>query len=318
MISSETKTILEAYKKDIVDRHELEVVAARGDSFAYFLRGFDAGGFVDQLDFRWVKKGKTKASITFALSKNSEAISLPQAPFGGISVDVSLSSAALEAFILAILAELKHRMVETVRIVQPPKPYESSFDLINYLLFKNGFVQDSVLSHQLFIGKKKLKKLVKKEQAKFQAKAREMGVSTYIGPIQNFGFLKEIRSWNQEKGYEVNFDDNRIVTQVSEFPDRYFLISIVKDGKPVAHSLAVKLFPDSVYYFLSAIYPKCTLKNIGELCLFQLFQLAADQNANFVDLGSSDTDAGANHSLMFFKSRFSNDISSKISWKRNL
>ncbi|WP_254423490.1 hypothetical protein [Algoriphagus sp. A40] len=316
-ISSEKKTTLEAYKKEITDSHELHVVSSKEESHGYFLRNCCTVGFIDQLDFRWSKRGKIKASITFAISADSEAVSLPQSPFGGVYLEESLSSVGLEAFIQAFLEELKHRGIKTVRIIQPPKPYESNFDLINYLLFKAGFKQDSVLSHHFFLGKKKIKKLVKKGQSKYQSKARDLGIRFHIGSIQNFGFLQEIRIWNQSKGYESNFDDKRLISQVSEFPERYFLISLKKDGNPIAHTLGVKLFPDSFYYYLSAIHPKSTLKNAGEMCLFQLFQLAAEQNANFIDLGSSDTASGANHSLMFFKSRFSNDICNKISWVLN-
>lgn len=308
---------MEAYKKEFTDSHELHVVSFTKESHGYFLRNCSTVGSIEQLDFRWSKKGKTKASITFAVSADSEAVSLPQSPFGGIYLEESLSSIGLEAFIQSFLEELKHRGIKTVRIIQPPKPYESKFDLINYLLFKAGFQQDSLLSHQFFIGKKKIKKLVKKEQSKFLSKARELGIRFQIGPIQNFGFLQEIRTWNQSKGYESNFDDKRLISQVSEFPERYFLISMIKDGNAVAHTLCVKLFPDSFYYYLSAIHPKSTLKNVGEMCLFQLFQLAADQNSNFIDLGSSDTGSGANHSLIYFKSRFSNDICNKISWILN-
>lgn len=298
--------------------HELTVVSSIGGAYPYFLRDCPTDGFAKQLDFRWEKKGKTKASITFAISDDFEAVSLPQSPFGGIFVEMSLSSSALELFIQAVVEELRRRHVRSVRIVQPPKPYEPNLDLINYLLFKNGFVQESMLSHQFFIGKKKIKKLVKKEQPKFQAKTREAGLKVQVGPIQNFGFLQDIRSWNREKGYEANFEDKRLIAQVADYPERYFLISVLKDGQAVAHTLAVKLLPDSLYYFLTAIQSKAALKGLGELCLFQLFQLASDQNSNFVDLGSSDTDSGANHGLIFFKSRFSNDISNKITWTLKL
>ncbi|GAB3217461.1 hypothetical protein J0A67_00475 [Algoriphagus aestuariicola] len=305
---------MEAYRKGIIDSHELAVYSSIEESFPYFLRSCPTVGYPKQLDFRWLKKGKVKASITFAISERAEAISLPQSPFGGIFVEISLSSAELEKFVKAVVEELRRRQISLVKIVQPPKPYESGFDLINYLLYKNGFAQESVLSHQFFIGKKKIKKLAKKEQSKFQTKAKEMGAKVQAGPIQNFGFLQEIRAWNREKGFDANFDDKRLIAHVSEYPERYFLISVLKEDKAVAHTLAVQLTPDSFYYFLSAIQPRCALKNVGELCLFQLFQLAAEHNSNFIDLGSSDTDAGANHSLIFFKSRFSNDVCNKISW----
>lgn len=307
-----------AYNKETVDLHELMVVSSLEERSAYFLRNCDTTGYPEQLDFRWVKKGKIKASLTLAISKNMEATSLPQSPFGGIWIEENLSSAGLESFIKAVLEDLIHRAVSFVRIIQPPKPYESNLDLINYLLFKLGFGQESVLCHQFFIGKKKIKKLVQRESSKYALKFKELGLKVHSGSIQNFGFLQDIKSWNQARGYDILFDDNRLIAQVSDFPDRYFLISLSKDGKPVAHTLGVKLLPDSIYYFLSAAQPKSAIKNLGEMCLFQLFQFASDQKLNFIDLGSSDSDSGANHNLIFFKSRFSNDISNKITWTLKL
>lgn len=317
-ITYETKTILEAYNKETTEVYELVVVSSGGDPSVYFLRNCETVGFPEQLDFKWVKKGKTKVSLTLAISKDLEAVSLPQSPFGGIWIEESLTSAALEGFIKAVINDLRHRGISKVKIVQPPKPYESHLELINYLLFKLGFVQESVLSHQFFIGKKKIKKLVQRESAKYTSKCKESGVKVRVGSIQNFGFLQDMKIWNQARGYDILFDEKRLITQVSEFPERYFLISLIKDGKAIAHTLGVKLIPDSIYYFLSATLPKCPVKNLGELCLFQLFQLALDQKLNFIDLGSSDSLSGANHSLIFFKSRFSNDISNKVTWTLNL
>ena len=205
-----------------------------------------------------------------------------------------------------------------VRLIQPPKPYEPQGDLINYLLFKNGFSQQTVLSHHFFLGKKKIKKLVKEEQVKFQTKVREAGMMVQIGPIQSFGFLQEISSWNGDQGYKTFVDEKRLIAQVSDFPERYFLISFFKDGQAVAYTLAVKLVPDSLYYYLAAIRPKASVKNLGELCLFHLFHLASEQGVDFIDLGSSDVREDGKHNLMLFKSRFSNDISNKITWEMML
>ncbi|WP_175454158.1 hypothetical protein [Algoriphagus alkaliphilus] len=317
-ITSETKTTLEAFNKETANRHELRVVSSLGERDAYFLRNFPSAGYSNPLDFRWVKKGKTKASLTLAISENLEAVSLPLCPFGGLWVEENLSSAEVDEFIKAVLDVLRQRGVSAIRIVQAPKPYQANFDLINYLLFKNGFELESLLSHHFFIGKKKIKKFVQKDHAKFLAKSKELGLSIQTGPISNFGFLQEIKSWNQERGYTILFDEKRLISQVSNFPERYFLISIIKEGKALAHTLGVKLWPDSIYYFLAAIQPKTSVKNLGEICLYQLFQLASDQRLNFIDLGSSDLNLGANHNLMFFKSRFSNDISNKVTWTLKL
>jgi len=309
---------LESFKKEISDPHELRVISASNEAKDYFLSNFLSEGYQDHLDFIWEKKHKTKAIITFAISKDGEAISLPQSPFGGFWIYDGLSSASIEVFILAIEAEMRLRGIQSISLTQSPKPYEPQFDLINYLLFKNGFEQVKVLSHHFFIGEKKIKKLAQKESVKLQSKSKIAGLSVSHSPISNFGFLKEIRSWNLEKGYEVAIDENRIVQQVSEYPDRYFLITVSKNSEAIGYSLGVKLRSDSLYYFLSAMNPKTPVKNGGELILSTLFQLAVEQKVNFIDLGSSDLPEGVNHSLMFFKSRFSNDICNKITWVKKI
>ena len=303
---------METYKKGTAENYELQVNSSGMHKHAYFLRVFSGPAFSEQLDFFWSKKGKPKASVTFAIS-GEQAVSLPQAPFGGFWVEGNITSLALESFLRAVIVYLKQRGIKHLEVTQPPKPYESNSDLINYLLLKEGFVQEKVLSHHFFIGKKKIKKRVQEEQGRYLKSAKEDGLKIQVGAIQNFKFLDEIKFWNQSRGYRVLFEDTRLINQVSGYPDRYFLISILKEGKAIAHTLCSRLIPDSLYYFLSAIDPKSTVKNVGDLALFSLFQLAVEQKIEFIDLGSSETEAGVNHSLMFFKSRFSNEISNKVS-----
>ena len=294
------------------------MISASTEAKDYFLSNFLSEGYQDHLDFIWEKKHKSKAIITFAISKDGEAISLPQSPFGGFWIYDGISSASIEAFILAIEAEMRLRGIHSISLTQSPKPYEPQFDLINYLLFKNGFEQVKVLSHHFFIGKKKIKKLAQKESLKLKKKYTNSGLKISHSSISNFGFLKKIRSWNTQKGYFVEIDENRIIQQVSEYPDRYFLITVSKDGDEIGYSLGVKLTSDSLYYFLSAMIPNGPVKNGGELILNELFQLASIQKVSFLELGTSELEDGANHSLMFFKSRFSNDICNKIIWMKKI
>lgn len=303
-----------ASKQKTTESYELKVIPSFGEKWDYFLRNFPIAGYSQQLEFLWVKKGKIRASISFAISKECEAISLPQSPFGGFWLEESLNSEALEGFIRAVILEFSKRGITRLSITEAPKPYGQANDLVNYLLFKCGFEQKEVVSHQFFIGRKKIKKLVLKEQAGFFSKANNEGVQMIHGPIQNFGFLQEIKSWNLHRGYFVNLDVNRIVQQVSVCPDRYFLITILKNNEPIGYSLGVKLTGNSIYYYLSATNPKVPLKHGGELILYELFCIAVEQKVDFIDLGSSDLETSANHSLMFFKSRFANDISNKITW----
>ncbi|MEB2782125.1 hypothetical protein U3A58_17165 [Algoriphagus sp. C2-6-M1] len=309
---------MKSFKKELNESHELRVISSLQEDKDYFLSNFTCDAYLDQLDFIWEKRRKTKAHITFAISKTNAAVSLPQAPFGGFWMQEGLSSAALQGFLLAIQREMHQRGITSIAITQSPKPYVSRADLINYLLFKNGFELTKVLCHHFFIGKKKINKLAQKETAKLQSKVKDVGLKVSHSSITNFGFLNKIRAWNALKGYEVAIDENRIVQQVSEYPNRYFLITMSKNGIAIGYSLAVKLTSDSLYYFLSAIDPKFPVKNGGELILNELFLLAMEQKVGLIDLGSSDLEEGANHNLMFFKSRFSNDIHSKSTWVKKI
>lgn len=318
MTTSEIKVTLETYKKTISDSYTLTVDSDLNGEFWSFLIDFKSPDFLRHLKFQLEKNGKIKASLWLSISKENHAVSLPSAPFGGIWIKEYVNSEALEGYIFGVLEYLKEIGVQSLQITQPPKPYVPQADLINNLFLKSGFELKGILSHQFFLGKKKIKKLVDTQSSKFQRKEIDFRIQVKSGPIQNFRFLDEIKAWNSMKGYEVGLNEKRLISQVSEFPEKYFLISIVKDEATIAHCLAVKLTPDSLYYFLSAIDPKSNVKSLGDTLVFSLFQLASKHKIEYIDLGSSESNQRINHSLMYFKSRFSNDISNKISWYRKI
>lgn len=282
----------------------------------YFLLNSGSASDTQQLTFRLLKKDKLKAIFYIAVQPNREAVSLPNLPFGGVWIPSQIHSDELQFFVREILKELQLRNCLSVKIVQPPKPYEKYSELIGNVLFKEGFIPEVVHSHQFFLGKKRLRTEVKAFSDKNKKSLQSLELSVKKGPVQNFNFLNDIRYWNSQKGYLILFDEKRLIHQVSEFPERYFQIDLIQKGEAVAHALAVRLLPDSMYYYLSAIRPDSNISNGGDLLLQSLFQLAAEQKSEFIDLGSSEFNSGINSGLMFFKSRFSNDVSNKVTWTR--
>ena len=282
----------------------------------YFLLNSGSASDTQQLTFRLLKKDKLKAIFYIAVQPNGEAVSLPNLPFGGVWIPSQIHSDELQFFVREILKELQLRNCLSVKIVQPPKPYEKYSELIGNVLFKEGFIPEVVHSHQFFLGKKRLKTEVKAFSDRNKKSLQSLELSVKKGPVQNFNFLNDIRYWNSQKGYLILFDEKRLIHQVSEFPERYFQIDLIQKGEAVAHALAVRLLPDSMYYYLSAIRPDSNISNGGDLLLQSLFQLAAEQKSEFIDLGSSEFNSGINSGLMFFKSRFSNDVSNKVTWTR--
>ena len=295
---------------------DFQIIESSNKGNPYFLMDLDAEPDAKQLTFRLVKKEKEKAVIKAVIQPDGVAASLPNLPFGGIWIPGQIHSDELQFFVKEILKELQRRKCAAVKLIQPPKPYEKYSELIGNVLFKEGFLPESIQSHQFFMGKKKLKSEVKAFSDKNKKSLQSLAISVKKGPVSNLNFLNDIRNWNSEKGFLTLFDEKRLIHQVSEFPERYFQISLFRDSQAIAHSLAVKLLPDSFYYYLSAIRPNSHISNGGDLLLQSLFQLAAEQKTEFIDLGSSEVESDLNSSLMFFKARFSNDVSNKVTWTR--
>ncbi|NVJ85145.1 MAG: GNAT family N-acetyltransferase [Algoriphagus sp.] len=301
------------------EKYQFAVEKSDSNPKDYFLSGLTPLSEGTYWDFCLYKKEKKKAWVTFFIDKNSkQAVSLPQLPFGGIWFQEKLHSEILAYFIEESIQFLQKQGIQKIEITQPPKPYQDNHDLIDYLLFKLGFVPHSLVAHQFFIGRKRIKKFLQKEEPKFYRRVKDGKLQVYSGPIQNFEFLNAIRAWNENRGYAVSLDESKLIGQVSEFPERYFLISLEKNGKVIAHTLAVKLTENSIYYFQSAIHPNSPINHAGEILLYYLFRLADELKVELIDLGSSDQPDSPNHSLMFFKSRFSNDISNKVTWVKTL
>lgn len=283
----------------------------------YFLANIPGGG-LEYLHFEDQKKGKVKIWITLAITSDQRAISLPNLPFGGFWCEKGLNSSILESFIEFLTGKLKARGVKSITIVQAPKNYECHSDLVNYLLFKLGWNLKNVLSHQFYTGSKKITKFLLAEGPRIRRKLKAAGLATSHHSISSFEFLKKIKAWNSQKGYESSLIEDHLVQQVSSYPERYFLLKLEKGEEVVGFVLAVLLTPNSLYYFLSGLDSTKEIKGGGDFLLFELFLLAKEQKVDFIDLGSSDLGARANHSLIFFKARFSNDISNKMSWSKEL
>jgi hypothetical protein len=306
---------LKALKNDTPDSLSFQVFESGQLAKDYFLANIPVSG-LQYLHFEDQKKGKVKIWITVAITPDEHAISLSNSPFGGFWCGKGLNSAALETFIELVTEYLKAKGVKSLTIVQAPKNYESYSDLVNYLLFKLSWNLKSVLSHQFYTGSKKIEKYLLAEGPRIRKKLKASGLTTSHHSISNFDFLKKIKSWNSQKGYKSSINEDYLVQQVSSYPERYFLLKLEKGDQELGFVLAVSLTKNSIYYFLSGLDSSNESKGGGDFLLFELFLLAKEQKVDFIDLGSSDIGDRANHSLMFFKERFSNDISNKMSWSK--
>ncbi len=306
---------METFKNNIKANHSFHLKDFQGGVHDYFLQNLKPDLAISYLHGQLFKKQELKGQIFIAIHGDFHGYSLKESPFGGIWTASNLSSAAISFFIQSLNTALKERGVKSLTVIQPPREYCNQSDLISYLLFTEGFKLMKVMNHQVFCGKKKLRNAAASLELKYSKKIKNLGFEITTTHIQSFNFLQDIMEWNQSRGYKSSITEDRLIRQVSSFPDRYFVISIYQKERAVAHALAVKLTSDSLYYFLSGINPKNQNSITGELIMTSLIKLAADLKVDFLDFGTSALEDEPNHNLMFFKSKSANEYSNKYTWQ---
>lgn len=284
----------------------------------YFLQSFKTVETKHLLQACIIKKGNRIALITFSINDEGEAFSLPQTPFGGLWVDGKIDSDSLLGFITFFSTSLKELGFSKITIVQAPRAYGDSSGLFTYLLFKSDFQLQRVLCHQLMKGRKQIKKWIEGNFPQLIKKAKENKYNVSMGNVQSFSFLDEIASWKEDRGHIPHKDLDRLIFQVSNFPERYFVITIIQEGKAVAHALAVKLTHDALYYFYSAINPKNQQNLTGKLLIASLIKLANEQKVSLLDFGSSEVTEQINHKLMYFKGTYAETFDNRETWVKEL
>ncbi len=297
------------------DQFSFSLQEVKENQHDYFLQSFRPATAHQYLVGKIFKKDQQKGVLFISLDTDGVATSHPQSPFGGLWLDESIPSTVLVDFIQFLKKSIKSLGVSKITLTQAPAAYGSQTALFEYLLFKEGFKLSKILNHQILHGKKKIKKRFESLFSKHHKKAKENRFNVTVGNIQSFTFLHEIATWKINRGHLQEMDEGRLIQQVSTFPERYFVISILHEGIAVAHALAVKLTSNSLYYFYSAINPKNQLRLTGQLMMTYLLKLAVEQKVELLDLGSSEVEDQPNHTLIYFKHKYAESWCNKHTWE---
>lgn len=306
------------FNKNIDGQVSFSLETFKQCSHDYFLQSFVPSNSINYLHGKVTKKGLVKGEIFISIDEQDQAVSLPKSPFGGFWIDHSIHSDIISHFITFLMESLKSIGVKSFNVTQAPYIYGAQSDLIGYLLYSQGFVLVEVLNHQILASKKSIKNAFNELYPKYHKKEKEQKYNVITGNIENLNFLEDISNWKIARGHEVTVDEDRLIQQISNFPERYFVITIMHKGDAVAHAVAVKLISDSMYYFYSAFNPQNQLRFTGELLMVYLLKLATEQKVSSLDLGSSDLGGHPNHKLMYFKNKFADSWTNKLTWRKDL
>ncbi|MDN3667927.1 GNAT family N-acetyltransferase [Echinicola jeungdonensis] len=284
----------------------------------YFLHDYSPSNGEKYYCAQLFKKQKLKASIYFQFQENGEMTSLKEAPFGGFWVEKKISSESFQFFVEQLLIAIRGLGGRSLEITQAPDPYQPQNPMIHYILNTLGFKMKKMLMHQVFENRKEIKQYLQEKASKNKKKQEKFNLDVEVGPIKNFNFLKDIKWWRTIRDHEYKVDEEKLIQQVSAYPDRYHLVTVEEGGEAVAHVLCVQLTSNSLYYFLPAMNPNNQQTFTGEVAIYSVIQLGDRLGVDFIDLGSSEWQGSANHSLIHFKSKVANNSSNKLTWQIQL
>ena len=245
--------------------------------------------------------------IHFQIKKNI-AISLANAPFGGLEIYAKLSNNDLERFLAFIMDDFRLHKLEKVVIKMSPFFYSNKreLDFVQLILSSKFKPATKEINHHIDISnytlesqlhsmeKRKYKKCV---NADFVFKREP---NTKLSEVYHF-----IKNCREEKGQSLSMAIEDLQKMIQTFPDSYYLLAAYDDHKMIAATICVKVNNDVIYNF----YPASSLEyNKFSPMVFlvaNIYRFAQEHKFNTLDLGTSMLYDEYNENLIRFKENIS-------------
>ena len=258
---------------------------------------------------------QTDARCAF-FSQSNQALSPLAAPFGSIEFAETLPNPVLDAFIIALLQEVRRAGATTFRLVHYPTCYAPiQTERLTTKLLAHGFTMTEnqpnfflpVGDHSFDLCRipAEQRRLLKFRQAGFQVACQpEPNVADVVS------FLRETR---QRKGYPITVSPEQLTNMLQNFPDQYVVFTVMDGQTMAALTLTVRVRHDILYNFLPASNPDYANHSPMVFLTDGLFRYCQQQQIRLLDLGLSlDHNRQPKPSLVRFKHNLGAQESPKL------
>lgn len=267
----------------------------------------------------YLKQIETEISSFYAIKKdtqqilivihfqvlNNQAISLRNAPFGGIHFEQSIETSVFEAFMNFIVTKLKSKRINEIVIKTAPPCYHNHSRLHWESLNKLGFTnsQDDI-NHHIEIAQPKIteqlshmqkRRLEKCKKANFQFRKES---PTELKRVYNF-----IVDCRKEKQQSVSVSLNKLDRLMRLLPDSYLIFCCYDGQRLIAATICVVVNDLVLYNFFPS--SKATYNTYSPMVFLisNLYEYCVHYNLKILDLGTSMLDNAPNDKLIAFKNR---------------
>ena len=265
-------------------------------------------------------KEKSILIVASFLCHDFIAISLPRAPFGGISYR-HVSIRLLRYFVKNVIHYFVSRNFKKIVIKSPADVYNASQNaVITNCLIKAGFtVSNFDINHHLDVDHTPFSEKIHKMEIRKLRKSIAHRLDFEEVPLEAmskvYNFIKVCRD---EKKVPINITFNELCQAAKKFPQNYKFFTVVSNGSIVAATVAVLVSRHVLYNYLPASLKTHNKLSPMVFLLSELYKYCQSGKVKILDLGISTIDNKPQESLILFKERVGGKATLKLTFELNL
>ena len=265
-------------------------------------------------------KEKTVLIQAIFLCDDITAVSLPQAPFGGIHYH-HVSIGMVKNFVLKIITYFISRDLKKIIIKNPADIYNQEQNtIITNCLVNAGFVISNFdINHHIDIDQTVFsKKIHKMENRKLiRAIKAKLDFQEVAGKeiAEVYNFISECRD---EKKTNMNITFDQLAQAVNRLPEKYKFFIASFHGKIIAATVAVFAYDSILYNYLPASSLAYNKLSPMVFLLSGLYDYCRSKEVKILDLGISSLDNKPQESLVLFKERVGGRATLKLTFQLSL
>lgn len=265
------------------------------------------------------KKKIALAGIHFHLS-NGIASSPYRSPFGSVDSSPDLEPSVLFRFLQFIESDLRKSGAKTIVIKNPPTLYNPELQTLLQVFLSNldyhiltaepGAIFKVDMSGEDLSANWEKPKIKQAHDKDLELRHEEIDKLKVV-----YDFVHNCRV---QKGYpsSMTFDD--LQRTVNNFPDRFLLSSVCRQGVMVAASICVRCNQQVLYHFYSDHNTSDKSTNPTVFLIRSLYQYCFENGIALFDLGTSSLDGIPNFGLLNFKLGLGTSATTKFTFQKDL
>lgn len=208
--------------------------------------------------------------------------------------------------------------IKALNLINPPGFYDWELnELLNKALDNNGFrLSFSDLNFHLPIDRPFAEHLHRSERWKLNKLIREGFLFKPISPPEWDLAYPILLDSRVRKGYQLSMTRQNLEDIFDAFPQNYGLFGIFKKSECVAVAVSIKVGSGIEYVFYTA--DKLSYRKWSPVVMLHqgLYDVAQNNGAQFLDLGTASLRGIVNEGVACFKSNLGGQTSLKSSWAK--